>query len=212
MSEADQIKGLESALIDRANKLAEEYLANGRQERDRLLAEARQRLHLSEEHETAVAHALADRAYQQRVQAADLQLRAELDHLRMELVNAVLAHLPGRLAQLADDEQRYLPLLRAWMHEGTAAIEHDELVVSLNARDMLRLSKEWDSFTQDAAPGKSLTLAAAPINCSGGVLISSLDGNIRVDNTFEGRRERMGEQLQNTIAEQLAPAQATGES
>lgn len=206
MSEAEQISGLESALIDRANKLAEEYLANGRQEQSRLLGESKQRLHLEEEHENAAAKALADRTYQQRVQAAELELGAELDHLRLELVSTVLGHLPAKLAEVAEDEARYLPLLRRWLSEGASAIEHDDLIVQVNARDRARLAPDWQKIAAEAAPGKQLTLAAEPIDCTGGVLVASSDGRIRVDNTFAGRQERMGELLQNAIAEQLTPA------
>jgi V/A-type H+/Na+-transporting ATPase subunit E len=205
MSETDQVTGLESALIDRANKLAEEYLANGRQDHERLMTEAKQRLHLEEEHETAAAKTLADRIYQQRVQAAELDLRAELDRLRLELVTAVLSLLPARLAELAADDKRYLPLLRGWLRDGVAAIEQDSVTVQLNAHDLQRVRGDWDAIAREAAPGKRLTLSAEPIPCSGGVLVISADGRIRVDNTFEGREERMSEGLQNLIAEQLAP-------
>lgn len=205
MSEAEQVTGLESALLDRAEKLAQEYLASGRQEHARLLTEARQRLHLEEEHETAAAKTLADRTYQQRVQAAELELGAELDHLRLELVTSVLGHLPARLAQVAEDEAHYLPLLRAWLQEGAAAIEDNDLIVQVNARDRQRLEQDWATPAQTAAPGKQLTLSADTLDCSGGVLVSSADGRIRVDNTFEGRQERMAELLQNVIAEHLNP-------
>lgn len=210
MSEADQIGDLETALVDRANKLAAEYVANGREEHARLLAEAAQRLRADEERQLAAAKAQAERVYQQEVQAAELGLRAELDRLRLELVTKVLADLPQRLEELAADEKRYLPLLRAWLREGAAAIEHTELVVQLNARDLQRLKKGWDSLAKAAAPGKHLVLAAEPIACSGGVLIESADRNIRIDHTFEGRRERLGDELQNAIAEQLVPPSATG--
>ncbi len=210
MSDADQITGLESALLDRAARLAEEYLANGRQEHDHLLAEAKQRLHLEDEHETAAARALADRNYQQRVQAAELEMQAALDRLRMELVTGVLSRLPARLDELRADEARYFALLRDWLHQGAAAIEYTELTVQLNAHDLQRLQAGWDAFAKEAAPGKHLTLAAEPIPCSGGLLITSADRNIRVDHTFEGRRERLSELLQNAIAEQLTPAAGGG--
>lgn len=210
MSETDEIGGLESALVDRANKLADEYVANGRQEHEHLLAEANQRLHADEERATAAAKLQAERIYQQQVQAAELQLRAELDRLRLELVTTVLSHLPGRLEQLAADEQRYLPLLRAWLREGASAIERDDLTVEANARDLQRLKKDWESVVKEVAPTKHLALSGQPIPCSGGVLITSADGNIRVDHTFEGRQVRLGEQLQNVIAERLMPATNVG--
>lgn len=210
MSETDQIAGLESALVERANKLADEYLAHGRQDYDRLLADAKQRLHADEERQLAAAKAQAERTYQQQVQAAELQLRAELDRLRLELVSNVLAHLPARLEQLAADDARYLPLLRGWLRAGAQTIEHKELVVRLNARDLKRLKPQWEQVAKEAAPDKRLTLAAEPISCSGGVLIESADRNIRMDNTFEGRQERLGEQLQNAIAELLVPQTTPG--
>ncbi len=210
MSETDEIGGLEFALADRANKLADEYVANGRQEYERLLAEAAQRLRADEERATLAARAQAERAYQQQVQAAELQLRAELDRLRLELVNTVLGHLPARLEQLAADEQRYLPLMRTWLREGASAIERDELTVEANARDLQRLKKDWDAIIKEVAPAKRLTLSEQPIPCNGGVLITSADRNIRVDYTFEGRQVHLGEQLQNVIAERLMPASGTG--
>ncbi len=210
MSEADEISGLESALVDRANKLAEEYLTHGHQEHDRLLVEANQRLHAEEERATAAARAQAERTYQQQVQAAELELRAELDRLRLELVNTALSQLSARMQQLAADDQRYLPLLRAWLREGAAAIERQDLVVALNARDLQRLKKDWSGFARDAAPGKNLTLAEEPLDCIGGALITSVDHNIRIDNTFEGRQGRLGEELQFVIADRLSPESGTG--
>ena len=57
MSDADDVAGLESALADRARKLSEEHLVNGRQARDLILLETRQRLRLEEERETLAAKA-----------------------------------------------------------------------------------------------------------------------------------------------------------
>ncbi len=210
MSESDQIAGLESALIGRAGKLAEAHVASGHEEHDRLLTATNERLRLEEEREAIAAKARAERAFQQQVQAVDLQLRAEIDRLRLDLVNAVLQRLPARLQQLAADEQRYLSLLRTWIRDGAQAIEEQELVIRLNSNDSQRLRTDWDNIAYEAAPNKSLTLGAEPITCDGGVLIASADNRIRLDNTFEGRRERLEERLQNAIAEQLAAASEKG--
>ncbi len=210
MSEAEQIAGLERALVERANQLAEEYRASARQQHDRLVDEANKRLRDDEERQLAAAKALGERAYQQRVQAAELELGAELDRLRLELVTRVLQRLPQRLAELAADDPHYLPLLKSWLREGAEAIESNELVVQLGARDLAHLKKDWDKIAREAAPGKRLTLGTEPIACSGGVLIESTERNIRIDNSFEGRQERMSEALQNAIAEHLVPPSATG--
>jgi len=95
--------------------------------------------------------------------------------------------------------------LRNYLHECAQAIERDELVAQFNARDLQRLQKEWAQYAAEAAPGKRLTLSPQPLNSTGGVLIISADRDIRFDNTFEGRMERLAEALQGVIAERLMP-------
>ncbi|OGS83870.1 MAG: hypothetical protein A2061_08235 [Gallionellales bacterium GWA2_59_43] len=205
MSKASDISGLESALAERARKLAEEHLANGSLERERMLAETRQRLGIAKEREVVAAKSHAEHAYQQRVQAAELELRAALDRLLRELSDAALARLPAHLSALAEDEKRYLPLLQDYLSEAAQAIERDELVARFNVRDLQRLQEGWTQYADDAAPGKRLLLSQEPLGCIGGVLMTSADGNIRYDNTFEGRMERLGEALQGAVAERLMP-------
>jgi V/A-type H+-transporting ATPase subunit E len=205
MSETDNISGLETALAERAQKLAEEHLANGHQARERIIAETRQRLHIDEEREVLAAKAQAEHAYQQRVQAAELDLRAGLDRLRWELVHGVLAKLPARLEEQVADTPCYQPLLLAYLREGAQAIERDELVAQLNRLDWQRFHQKWETLTRQAAPGKRITLSPETLDSIGGVLLASADGNIRFDNTFEARMERMEETLRGTIAERLEP-------
>jgi len=205
MSEADDISGLEAALAERARKLSAEHLAGGNQARERILAETRQRLHIDEEREVLAAKAQAERAYLQRVQAAELDLRAVLDRLRWELVHAVLARLPTQLEEQVADEPCYHPLLLAYLREAAQAIERDELVAQLNRRDWERFHQNWETLARQAAPGKRITLATETLDSIGGVLVVSRDGNIRFDNTFEGRMERQDETLRGAIAEPLEP-------
>lgn len=205
MSEADDVAGLEKALADRAKKLAEDHLAGGRQARERILSDTRRRLHIEEEREVLAAKAAAERAYRQRVQAAELDLRAGTDRLHRELADAALAKLPRMLGELAADDARYLPLLRNFLREAAQTIERDELVARFNALDLERLKEGWERYAHDAAPDRKLTLSSEPLDCIGGVLVASADGDIRCDNTFEGRMERLGEALHGEVAERLMP-------
>jgi V/A-type H+-transporting ATPase subunit E len=206
MSDSGQVAGLESALLARAQRLADEYLASGQQARKQIIDDANQRLRIEEEREVLAAKAHAERAYQQRVQAAELSLRAEFDRARWSLVNTVLDALPARLAELARDESRYLGLLLDWLREGAQAVEREQLLVQVNARDLPLLRRDWQRYAHDAAPDKQVELIEQAADSMGGVLVSSKDGNIRFDNTFEGRMERLGESLQRTVADRLIPA------
>ena len=129
--------------MERARKLSEEHLTNGRQARDLILLEARQRLALEEDREMAPAKAQAERVYQQRVQAVELDLRARLDRLRWQLANDVLAKLRTRLSALAEDEPKYLSVIVSYLRECAQAIDRGDLVAHCNARDLQRLQPVW---------------------------------------------------------------------
>jgi V/A-type H+-transporting ATPase subunit E len=205
MSDVDDVSGLEIALMERARKLSEGHLVNGRQARDLILLETRQRLRLEEERETVTAKAQGERVYQQRVQAVELDIRARLDRLRWRLANDVLAKLRARLSALAEDDSKYLSVIVSYLRECAQAIERDELVVHCNARDFQRLQRDWARLAEETAPNKRLTLSQDTVNSIGGVVVVSADHNIRFDNTFEGRIERLAESLQGSIAGRLTP-------
>ncbi len=208
----DQAAGLESALLANAQKLAEEYRADAGKVRQQIIEDSNKRLRADEERELLIAKAQAERLYQQRVQAAELELRGELERARWSLIKAVLDALPARLAELAQDESRYLPLLRQWLREGTQQIEREQLVVRAGRRDLPLLKREWPQLCHENAEGKMVRLSDEPIDSLGGILIDSADDEVRLDNTFEGRMERLDEALQRAVAGVLIPADRASES
>ncbi len=203
MSRVDE---LESAILARAHSLAAEYRKRAERSRGNILREAGERMHLREEREVLVAKALAERAYRRKVQASELKLHKQMDQLRWNLVQGITERLAEGMTELVADEQRYLPLLRAYIAQGAEAIERDELVAEVNAGDRGRLEPIWDQLAAEAAPGKQLKLHPEPIATLGGVLIRSSDNRIRLDNTFEGRMRRLHERLHQQIVERLLPA------
>jgi V/A-type H+-transporting ATPase subunit E len=110
----------------------------------------------------------------------------------------------------ADKEDEYLQTLQGYLAQGTKTIESNDLVVKVNHRDHQRLAGRWEGFTAEVASGKNVVLSDDPVNTVGGMLISSQDGNIRLDNTFEGRRERLRFRLHQIIVKRLLPATADG--
>ncbi len=194
---------LEEALLARAKALAEEYHEHGQRSRERIIQNANEKLRLREEREMLVAKALADRTYQQHVQAGELKLQARMDRLRWALVQGVLDQAKDKLARLVDDETRYLPVLGGLLAQAASGIERDELTAQMSVADHARLAKRWAQWSGEQVPEKSIELSAEPLQCSGGILVLSRDGRIRVDNTFEGRLERLGRDLEQVITERL---------
>ncbi|HXK55835.1 MAG: hypothetical protein KDI74_09020 [Gammaproteobacteria bacterium] len=202
----DQVNELELAILERANRMANECRERAEHSRDNILHDAGERIRLREEREVLLAKAKSERAYRRIVQAHELQLQKEMDHLRWNLVEGVREQLAQRMRSFAQQErEQYRQLLQKLLVSGAQAIERDALVAEVNRRDLDWLQPIWGDFSAAAAAGKRIALASVPIHTLGGILIRSEDNRIRVDNTFEGRMERLGRQLHQTIIERLLP-------
>ncbi len=203
MNKPSPIGELESALLARARALAEEHLAQAASACARIAAETNERLRLREEREILAAKAAAERAFRQRQQAAEIKQQEETDRLRWNLVLGMMDRLASELEQLSRDEKAYLPLLRRLLAQAAGAIEDRELVAELNARDRARLAADWEAFCRDAGAGKRIVLASETINCLGGVRVRNVADTVRVDNSFEGRLDRLQGALHQVAMERL---------
>ncbi|MDA8384010.1 MAG: V-type ATP synthase subunit E family protein [Betaproteobacteria bacterium] len=194
---------LKAALLARARALSDEFLGQARREADQLIDEANTRVRRLEERETVVAQAMAERFYRRTVQAAEIKMREEVERLRWMGVEAVMEALRDRLRALADDEHAYLPVFERLLGQAARAIEHEELVAEVVARDLARLQGSWESLARKAAPGKRIELSPQCRDPIGGVVVRDVDNTVRIDNSIEGRMERLTANLQRVIAERL---------
>lgn len=208
MSAQAPIEDLENALIARAKALADEQLTNAKRARDQILRDAAERLRLREDREILAAKAAAERGFRQRVQASEIKQQEELDRVRWQLVREVLDAIPAELEGVVADAKRYSALLRKLLAQAARAIDDPQLVAELNARDHERLAPQWDAVVRESGIKTTVTLAPDPIACIGGVRVRNADDTIRVDNTFEGRLDRLHEPIYQLVTERLFAAAA----
>lgn len=203
MTDPKTVPDLEAALLDRAKRLADEYIARGRDSREVILNEERERLRAREERITAEAQADADRLYRRRVQAAQLRIQGTLDRERWSLIQGVMDELPAKFEHIVANRATYEPLLQDLLSKAAESIGEDELIASFSASDHGMLEGRWAEFAEQAVPGKSIELDPEPIDSGGGVYVTSKDRRVAVDATFEGRCERFRDELVQVIAERL---------
>ena len=201
----NQVEELERAILARAQRLANEYRERANRSRDNILREAAEKLRLREQREEAIAKALGERTFRQKVQASEQKMQSHLDRVRWNLVKDVEERLTERMQAFMDDEITYLAHLQGLILQSARVIERDDLIVEANARDLKRLTDHWPQISEAASAGKQLTLATDPIDVLGGLIVHSTDNRIRVDNSFEGRLERLRPRIQHTIIERLLP-------
>ena len=201
------IEELEEALLERARKLADEYLARAQRARQHILEDAQERLHLREQQAVVRAQAEAERFYRRQIQASELQLQKRMDQLRWGLVQSVLKDASRRLEEYAADRDRYEETLAMLTRVAATSIERESLVAEMNARDLEWLQPRWEAFVERLQLDKRIELHPRPLDCSGGALVRSHDNRIRVDNTFEGRMERLEAQMLQVVTERLFAAE-----
>lgn len=203
MSERSVADELESALLDRARRLADEHLAHAKQTREQIIQEENERLRLREEREVLSAKDMADRFYQRQVQASELGLHERLERQRWEAIQGVMQRLAERLQALAQDEDKYLPFLKGLLAEAARYLPNGELVAELNDQDLARFKSRWQDIAREAVPDRAVTLGEQAWRCTGGLRLHDRDNQVLVDNTFEGRTERLGDVLHQVIGERL---------
>lgn len=201
----DQVDTLEQAILERAQALAEEQVGQGNRARERILEASSEKLRLLEDRELLAAKAQSEREYRRLVQASEIRRQAELDGLRWALVESVMEGVGAALAELSAEEAKYLPVFKALLNEAVNAIGEDEVVATINEIDHRRFAERWDKIVRAAVPKRRVSLSAEFIACTGGVRVNSKDGRISVDNTFEGRIERLEQELHTLILERLFP-------
>jgi V/A-type H+-transporting ATPase subunit E len=211
MNRESNIEELEAALLERARSLAREYVARGRRSAELIVEDANDKLRVREQREILAARALAERRRKRMVQAGEMRLRADRDRLRWALVNEVLEQVRRELVARTEDPRWYREFVGALIVEAGACIPTRPLVAHLNRRDLERFEDDWQSWTGSLDPRCEIKLASVPIDVSGGILITSHDHDVRLDNTFERRLERMREELVRVILERLfANVEETG--
>ncbi len=201
----NQLEALEKAIMARAEELAQEFDEKANRQRDNILRDAAERLHLAEEREVLVAKAEAERHFHRVTQASELKLQGRLDQLRWEMVQTVQARLGERMQALRSDREAYRRWLVAMIAEAARLLPPGELTAEVNSDDHGWLSEEWTGLAGEAAPDRAIELSDTATWGSGGVRVRTADNRAQVDNRFEGRLRRMEPGIQRVILQQLFP-------
>jgi V/A-type H+-transporting ATPase subunit E len=203
-TESDQVKALQQAILERARDLSAEHVAQARMSRDKILDAAREKIKTMEQSELQAAKIHAEREYQRLVQASELSNQAELDRNRWGLVESVMHSIRSKLSDLCNDDKNYRRLLAALLKQGVDAIGETDLVATLNNEDLSRYQDDWEAMARDSC-GASVTIKLSPksCNCSGGLRLLSRQGDVMIDNTFEGIMERREGEIHQLIFERM---------
>ncbi len=203
-SEMDQVKALRKAILDRAQQLSREHVVQGETARNKIIQDMREKIKLMEQKELLSARLHADREYQRLVQASELRIQAELDRNRWGLVQSVIHDVIRELDRQHKDRQRYPEIFKKLLGQGVALLGQPVVVAFINSDDLTRFSDRWTELVEECCgTDVEIRLSSEACLCSGGLKLVSEDGNVMVDNTFEGIIGRRDDDLHRLIFERL---------
>ena len=180
-------------------------------EAEKLLKEAEKRSKEIEEEykkkaEDTYAHILDDAKkkvedFEKREKA---QSEAKSSRMLLDAKNGILTsaanELKERICSLNSD-RRYDKLLEKLMKEAIETLEEKEVVIRFRKEDkekVLELAKEFEK-----ALDVNITLSDEYAEISGGVIVSSKDGRVEVENTLENKFEEMKDDFLRVLFSKL---------
>lgn len=198
-----KVEDLENALMQRANDLAEEYLQRAKRSHDHFIDDENERLKLREEKEVMAAKMAAENIYRSRVQSSELNVQKKLDQLRWQLIKDVITQARLKMTDIVKNEAQYRQLIIESIQYGVTAIGSKHLLVEFNQTDYQNMAEQWDSIIKEIKGDVSIELSKQSHLMSGGIIMYDQKRSIRIDNTFEGRIDRLSESIHQLVAEQF---------
>ena len=147
-------------ILDEAKKEAEEIIAEAKVEAEEILKKAREE-----------AEKEAERLKRQEISSVNLEMKRLLLNKRKEILEDVLKLVEDRIRKMDPEEKKKL------LEKLINSCELEEAVVYSN--------KDDENIVREVISNKKGYRYGGNINCLGGVILESTDGEVRINLTFD---------------------------
>jgi V/A-type H+-transporting ATPase subunit E len=194
--------------MSETSKFTEDILTNARERAESIIREAETetehasdeaKIAISREVEAIIRNARADADAVKRRQISEARHRSKLreQEEKDRIMREVLNETKKRTFDLVGDEMRYLPFLTHLIESGIHELGDKSALIHLNETDLRRMStSNLEQRIDKMLSGQvKVEWSKEPIAASGGAIISSPDGMIRIVNTLDQRLEALESKL-----------------
>ena len=183
---------LRKGLLDKARDEARAIAREAEGEASSLLRTANEHGNGILEAARLEAKELAKAERNEAIANAHLEAKRELAKAKGALVDSVERLVWAELLRASKGKVAYAKLLHKLIDGGRKALGGDEAIAHVRAEDR-KLVGEL----------KGVKLAREDIDCSGGAVVTSADGRVRIDNTFEAlfeeKQDAMRIEIRNAV-------------
>ena len=183
---------LRKGVLDRAREEARAVAKEAEAEASAMLEKAREQRRELMEAARREARELVEAERSEAVANARLEAKRELAKAREELVASVERQVWKELLKARRGRRKYAKLLHSLIEGGRKALGGGGALVYVNAQDRKLVGELRDA-----------KLAREHLQCSGGAVVTSEDGRVRIDNTLEAlfaeKADRMRIEIQKAV-------------
>ncbi|MDD5037710.1 MAG: V-type ATP synthase subunit E family protein [Dehalococcoidales bacterium] len=180
----DKVRADAENIIERAKAGAQEEIEKAKKQREAKLEEERNRLIEEARKEAA------------RVQAqASVKVHQELSTAKAGVIDEIIAAVKKTLSASSQNESSMLKLMR----EAVGILDVAKSRVYVSHKDVSTVQKLLKENKELA----DKIVEIKETECMGGIAVESIDGRIRIDNTYEARLEMLLPRLLPGISKEL---------
>ncbi|MEM1538502.1 MAG: V-type ATP synthase subunit E family protein [Candidatus Nezhaarchaeales archaeon] len=204
------------SLEAQASKIIDKIISEARRQADQILSQARNEVEkIKEEQRQKALRKIQMELEKYRKELEETNKRALIEarfkakeswlKTRESLIDEAFKKARERIATFVKTP-RYPKVLEELIEEASIAIGGGSLIVQLNDKDAdlnIDLAKLAKRITRKLNVITALTLSDVKVKTIGGAIVSTSDGRIVYDNTFEARLHRKERDLRLTVAKKL---------
>lgn len=175
---------IRAAILEKAQREAEEITANARAKAKDLMANAKEQKEKRFEEEKKRIISEAQREASRILAKASLKARQEILKEKVAVINEIMKRAKEDLSGKTTDEKVFAHLIR----EAVKAFEtKDKLKLLVSQKDIAVVRK----VVEEDNGLKKQIVEVSEFDCLGGVMAESMDGMVSIDNTFDIRLEML---------------------
>lgn len=199
------LETLTNEILTEARARANDIIRTAEKDLEQALSEARADAERDADEMVRTAKVQAEAVKRQILSEKKQRARITLLEEKNRIVDEVLRDAKVRMLEFTKDRARYRPVLARMIQEAIRSLGTSQVVLRLTRRDASRfnsgelLREVRKHLGQDVA----ITLAEEHIEGTGGAIVTSEDGRIRAENTFETRLRSMEPTLLREIGKIL---------
>ena len=189
MSEASKFT---EDILAASKEKARQIVEQAEQEQKRLLEDANATIDREENEILRNAQTQAEAIKHREISEVRHQAKLLEQSEKDKILSSVLEDVRSRLRESTRDQNTYFGYLTRLAADAIRQLGMDDVTIHLSSEDLKRIDSAlfMREIEKHTSPIK-LEIAKKPIEASGGVVVASKDGRIRVVNTFEQRFEAL---------------------